>query len=466
MKKLILILALMFCLIFSVTALGFEKVDVTMVNCGASTVYVPKIQMLLDFGLGTSTTAVPLLKDDPALTVYTTSSAVSGTVQSVVIKQTMGAVSAADMQVLRVTLASEYQTGSSVTAIYGKIDYGDKGDAAGGMASGICAEINFPTEAIGGGTYTAFDAEIQIPDGCVLIDSATAFPVSFFRAGLWGADKSEFDEHGYLLNLNGLEDLDTYLWSENTLRILIGTNEWYLPMSSAQASYTTAYPVSSTSTIKYGVTGSGLTVSDAEDYVSEFFSSSDTGAQAYAMNVGTMYVRHDIDAGCELDSNSYVSAGLFRMEIAGAADLSATNGPWVTALMGYLKNPSGVVDANSNICSAVNGLVNVGADYFSNAPAALYTCAFVAASYSNASADINNYPAYLVYDLGLKEFTHGLWVGMNSATTAVGMGTVTNAFEFPAQDTAPTEAHIADENSTGRIKILVGAAVRYLYYYD
>jgi len=45
-------------------------------------------------------------------------------------------------------------------------------------------------------------------------------------------------------------------------------------------------------------------------------------------------------------------------------------------------------------------------------------------------------------------------------------GAHTNAFSFPAEATAPVESHVADENSTGRIKITVGGADRYLYYYD
>jgi len=45
-------------------------------------------------------------------------------------------------------------------------------------------------------------------------------------------------------------------------------------------------------------------------------------------------------------------------------------------------------------------------------------------------------------------------------------GAHTNAFAFPAEATAPVEAHVADENSTGRIKITVGGVDRYLYYYD
>jgi len=46
------------------------------------------------------------------------------------------------------------------------------------------------------------------------------------------------------------------------------------------------------------------------------------------------------------------------------------------------------------------------------------------------------------------------------------VGAHTNAFAFPAEATAPVAAHVADENSTGRIAITVGGDTRYLYYYN
>jgi len=205
----------------------------------------------------------------------------------------------------------------------------------------------------------------------------------------------------------------------------------FLVAVGAYAVTTVGNDVSVGGTLTIGAAGSGLTVNSARDYLAEFTSASDTGAQAYDKNVGTMYVRHEIDAGSLLDSNSYVNASVHRMEIAGGnTDLSATNGPWVGAILGYLKNPSGTVDANSNVCSAINGLVNVGADWTQDAPAALYTAAFVAASYSNAGASINNYPAYLVVDLGAKEFTHGLYIEDDSCTTGIDIGSATTGIDF------------------------------------
>jgi len=394
-----------------------------------------------------------------------TTEGAGSTVRGISVTDTVGAANAIHEGIIS-HVTSAYMTGSWCNAVVGAITYSATGSAGGGMAAPICSELNMQPAASSGGSYYNYHSYFSVPTDAELIDS-TAFNYAFERYELADNASYDFGLYGLLWHVVGLYDHSGKVWYDNTLKIQIDTTKWWIPLSEAEGSYTTSYPISSTSTIKYGVSGTGMTISSGEDYVSEFFSSSDTGAQAYNTNVGTMYARHDIDAGCELDSNSYVSSGFFRMEIAGVAtDLSAVNGPWITALMGYVKNPSGSVDANSNIVSAVNGLVNVGADYFSNAPAALYTCAFVAASYTNAGADISNYPAYLVYDLGSQEFTHGLWVGASSATTAVGMGTVTNAFEFPAEATAPVEAHVADENSTGRIKILVDDATRYIYYYD
>ncbi len=238
MKKLILILALMFCLIFSLNTLAFEKVDVTMVNSGLSTVYVPKIQTLLDHGLGSSTTAVPLLADDPALTVYATSSAVTGTIQSSVISLTIGASGAAVSEALHVVLSSEYITGSWANAIVAKIDYGSTGSAAYGLAASISAEMNLAPIVSPGGSYYNVHSYFNVPTNAELIDS-TAFNYAFERYELSGEVTYQFDYYGLLWHIVGLYDASGKVLYENTLKIQIDETKWWIPLSLAEGMYRT-----------------------------------------------------------------------------------------------------------------------------------------------------------------------------------------------------------------------------------
>lgn len=177
--------------------------------------------------------------------------------------------------------------------------------------------------------------------------------------------------------------------------------------------------------ILVGSSTTGIQVDGTPDYAVEVYADIATGAQSLA-NVGSFNSRTTIAAASVITSTSYITASYNRMEIEGGnTDLGT---PWVTAILGYFKNPSGTCDATSATCSAINGLVNVGADYTDGA--ASWTSAYVAASYSNASATIPRYPAYLVVDLGLKEFTHGFYCADSAAAIGMAIGTCTTAIDL------------------------------------
>jgi hypothetical protein len=233
------------------------------------------------------------------------------------------------------------------------------------------------------------------------------------------------------------------------------TNATWGFTSTQSAGYTFDKP------INLGTSSNGIVATGTPDYITELYAEIPTGAQSLA-NVGAINCRTTIKAASDITSASHTTASYNRLEIeGGSTDLGFG---WYNAVLGYVKNPSGTVDATESAVGAVMGLLNVGADW--NAQSETINAAVIAGTYSPNTADIRKHYGFYVWKGGTLAFTHGLYIEASSATTAIGSGTVTNLLSLPAEGTAPVEAHVADENSTGRIKILINGEVRYLYYYD
>lgn len=192
---------------------------------------------LLRAGIDSDGKVVTVYRNDGRLDVATASAKATGTIRSANFAHTHTALTAGINEVLRAYLATEYRTGTWANAIVGRIDYGTTGDAAGGMAAAICGEINLPAKSMHnlGGNYYCFDAEIEIPDNCVLNDSATYF-TAFLKMGLWGTDKGEFDDHGYFFHTDGLAAGAGHVLSENsrTLRVNIEGTSKYIYLSDTE----------------------------------------------------------------------------------------------------------------------------------------------------------------------------------------------------------------------------------------
>jgi len=140
---------------------------------------------------------------------------------------------------------ADVQTGSWTNGIVGRVDYstGSTGDAGGGMAAAICAEMNLPARTPSGGSYYAFDAEIEAPANFTSIASPTAFPMAFYRTGLWGntTAKNNWEDYGYIFHFDDITDATGNVWFDNTLRVLVNTSAFYIPLSDAQGEYSSAY---------------------------------------------------------------------------------------------------------------------------------------------------------------------------------------------------------------------------------
>lgn len=115
------------------------------------------------------------------------------------ISLTPGTTSAVNMlEALRVTLDTDTGVGNWGNAICGKIDLNDNGVVT-GMGGVICAELDVATNGLGGvGTYACFEAEIGM-DG-----TSGGAPISAMIVNVWGAQATDFDANGYILDVTGL----------------------------------------------------------------------------------------------------------------------------------------------------------------------------------------------------------------------------------------------------------------------
>lgn len=168
-----------------------------------------------------------------------TSALTTGTIRAQNVALTMTVASTGNIvEALYVSITSNVKTGAWANAITGKIDYSTAG-AAHGMAAAICAEMIPPNSSLARGALYALDLEF----GCGASSSwASAGPLAFIKFANWGT-KTHFDDNAFLFHLTDVTSGTGHLLYNNTIRLRVGTTSWYMPLSTAEASYTSAYPV-------------------------------------------------------------------------------------------------------------------------------------------------------------------------------------------------------------------------------
>lgn len=156
--------------------------------------------------MGTSGTPLTLITVVPEVSIYTTSAATTGTIRSVLINQTQTGAGSTILEAFRVNIDSEVRTGSWANAIVGRMDYGTTGDAAGGMAASICAEMNMPAKDhhVIGGDYHMLDLELNCPTN-FSHNTSGSYGISFINIGLWGNATAigTYEDYGWLLRTDG-----------------------------------------------------------------------------------------------------------------------------------------------------------------------------------------------------------------------------------------------------------------------
>jgi hypothetical protein len=192
--------------------------------------------------LGTSAVKLALADETTrAASIYTTSSiATAKTLSSFTVSQTQtGASTVNSIEALQVSVTSAVQLGNWANAISAKVDLSTAGFCT-GLLGVICAELDMPGGAIAGGvgTYTCFEAEINLPTSY----SGGGVPVSAMTINVWGAQKAQFDTSGLIFDITGLTKASGKVFQDNTataasqaLRCRINGTYYYLMLTSTGA---------------------------------------------------------------------------------------------------------------------------------------------------------------------------------------------------------------------------------------
>ena len=116
-------------------------------------------------------------------------------------------------EAMRVTSTANVQTGNYHNAICAVIDFQTIGHVT-GLAGVICAELDMPGGAVPGGrgTYWLFEAEINLPTSYV----GGGVPLAVIGVNVWGAECAQFDDAGFLFDINGVTSGDGDFWFDTT----------------------------------------------------------------------------------------------------------------------------------------------------------------------------------------------------------------------------------------------------------
>lgn len=182
---------------------------------------------------GTSKVPLTVIASHPILPIQTTTSVTSGVVRSLLVNQVhtgIGAIAEGFVSIVKTNVA----LGSWANAIFGKLDFQTIGKVT-GLGGVICAELTMAGGVVSQGTYATFQAEINLPTSY-----SSSVPISVMRVATWGTQKTDFDDHGYLLDIQGVTvgNNDFFTTATNTcidhaLKIRIGSTAYYIGLYDA-----------------------------------------------------------------------------------------------------------------------------------------------------------------------------------------------------------------------------------------
>ena len=170
-------------------------------------------------GIGVTGTPIVLTNGTHAVSIFTSTNALTGTVRAMEITHSMLTADLSTInEVMYIDFESSVSTGDWTNAIVGRINYTAPGNANGGMAAAICAEMSLMGAAQTGGRYYSLDCEIECPENFTCPANAT-YPVAFMKFGVWGdaTAVNSFEAGGYLFHIDGVATGTDYLFEEVTV---------------------------------------------------------------------------------------------------------------------------------------------------------------------------------------------------------------------------------------------------------
>jgi len=435
--------------------------------------------------LGTSATPLVLTAGSPIFTLYSTDSNTTTTnSQAFLVKQVVTGIGGYGGRALFHTY-SNVASGTNLKALRCFTEFGVAGSAT-GLASGLGVELKMPNATpAGAASYTVLQLDyVAGGTSTVTTGSLSGRNASFIKASNSGDADGDFDDNGFLLFLAGLTDGTGHLLYNNTLRIGVGTTAWYLPMSSAEGSFTTAYPIVTSNATAIDFTGTvtkGLDFADAVLAFNQENAYLAIGTWSAAKTI-TGQTDHYVPIQVNLLSSTSVAkdiaAARFRVNTGAANTLTAVNVLELRSQLAHDVAQHTVVQASTTVSAAVevqSGEALVA--YFAFDGAGAMTSVAGNPNIAIAEFKLNNTGTTLS-DMCILESvvsstatnmlrlqTAGTVTSMIKFVTASG-ATVTNLFEIVDQATDLITAYTSEEAPTGKIKININGATRYIAYWD
>ena len=170
------------------------------------------------------------------------------------------------IEALRVNIDANVITGDWTNAIVARINYGASGNASGGMTAPFVSELSLMPGGMSGGAYYLLDLEVEAPASFTHHGNAS-YPSAYMNLAVWGNATAigEWEANAHLFRTDGYTDATGNLWYDNTIRVHIEGTDWFLPMSTAEGTFTTAHPIVHSGGIAEGIDMQGAYTNAAID---------------------------------------------------------------------------------------------------------------------------------------------------------------------------------------------------------
>ena len=229
-----------------------------------------------------------------------------------------------------VNLTTNVSLGSYANAFKANVNLSSVGGAT-GLMSAACFEITMPTTGIAG---TTAGVEVEMTYGATC--GALQKPCFFYLATS-GTAATDFDTYGDFLKLQGVTANAGKMLGAGSSTLRIGTGalaatKLYIPLSTAEGTYTSAYPVAlSYAGVALALTGGAkATITSTGDYTSPPFVVTRTFVTADFDQTYHAAARVNLDLTNDVPAAKYASA--LNVRIIGAGDVASTGqlyGLWV-----------------------------------------------------------------------------------------------------------------------------------------
>ena len=374
------------------------------------------------------------------------------TVRGILVTDTVGGALAIHEGIVS-HITSAFMTGSWCNAVVGVITYSATGSAGGGMAAPICSEMNMQPAASSGGSYYNVHSYFSVPDAAELIDS-TGFNYAFELYELADNASLDFNLYGLFWHIVGLTNATPKIWVDNTLKIQIDTTKWWLPLSEAEGSYTSQYPVVLTNATAIDV-DSTVTTEWAYPINVEATLATNKAAHGYAATSSRFTLSGDTD----MSGTSFISniRGEFRIEGNASSTEISSNGLFAGIEGRYYTDNTDGIAVSDGVHCALAAQMLAGEHYVLSATADYCGLAIVDFTHASATIAVTKYSGVLIAGLGGNTIGNALKIG----------GGITNFLEITDSDAIAGLDSNTDTatDPDGFIRISIGGQPCYLWTY-